>query len=31
VRRYFTYVVTKDVKATAPALETLLGDDDGDG
>jgi Lrp/AsnC family transcriptional regulator, regulator of ectoine-degradation genes len=31
VRRYFTYVVTKDVKATAPALETLLGPGDGDG
>lgn len=28
VKRYFTYVVTKDVKATAPVLETLLGPDD---
>jgi Lrp/AsnC family transcriptional regulator, regulator of ectoine-degradation genes len=26
VRRYFTYVVTKDVKAVAPPLEALVGD-----
>lgn len=31
VRRYFTYVVTKDVKATPPAFESFRATGEGDG